>query len=203
MRSCERALLFPAAKTDYRFIILVTKTNVVCINRTVTLSFLADLLPFLKVSLSLRVVGFVLWSCYTSVKRWDNFSILIPIHILSFRTRFLPHPLSLLYLMDSLATRPSLSFSLSLSRSNWEHRLRPPHPFFISMHTSMGRARFWDSMVMCTVHTFLFPNHAFRPHSVCFDSLTYLVIALSGTIRFLAIVYLASSYSGLFWPAEL
>lgn len=51
MRSCERALLFPAAKTDYRFIILVTKTNVVCIKRTVTLSLLANLLPLLKVSL--------------------------------------------------------------------------------------------------------------------------------------------------------
>lgn len=179
MRSCERALLFPAAKTDYRFIILVTKTNVVCIKRTVTLSFLANLLPFLKVSLSLRVVGFVLWSCYTSVKRWDSFSILIPIHILSFRTRFLPHPLSLLYLMDSLATRPSLSLFLFLS-FKLGASYSSPRPVFLYLCIHLWAAHaFGTRRVMCTVHTFLFPNHAFRSHSVCFDSLTYLVIALS------------------------
>ena len=66
----------------------------------------------------------------------------------------------------------------------------------------MGRALFWDSMVMRTVHTFLFQTTLFLPIRLAL-TLRRILLLLSGIIRFLGIVYLASSYSGLFWPPEL
>lgn len=120
------------------------------------LSFLVNLL-FLKVSLSLPVVGFVFWSCHNLLKTWDIPRTLIPV-LLSFVSDTLP-PLPL--------SCTSWTFYCSSIILSFESGVIVSVPLYylckyLSTVFRLGTGWF---------HTFLFPNHSLESHPACFDSL--------------------------------
>jgi len=134
-------------------------------------SFLVDLLFLLKVSPP--VVGFNFRLCYSLLKTRDNSSNLMPLHVLSFRTSFLPHPL--LYLMD---------IWLRVRHSFFQTGSYRPRPLFFSLSRLIyayiyGPCSFWglDGYAVRSTPSF-FPYHSLPSCSACFVSLKYLVIVL-------------------------
>ena len=175
-RFCERLLsLGHPAKMDYRFIPLVNKKRMLSALSIVTPPFLSICSFLLKVSC--RWV--VLWSCYPSIKT-RTFYILMPFSY----SPLIPFGLasSLTPLLCTLCKVIRLHVHRSFVQTG-SCRLRPLY-LFIYVYISVAFL-FRDSTVTGTTRTFLPP----------ISLLSLILLLCSGTIRFLGIVYLASSRS--------